>query len=461
MHVIFWLGLLAALASSEFAPRGGVVRPFGQAAISIMLAAGLCLWAVGTSRRLCRRLRLLDVRKSDLGDRLRRRRLVFMGLWSAGTGLVLGPLQWPQVARDSFGLARTLLIDEIAVVLPVAVPLLVWWCSQRRIETAVSDWLGHAAPPELPRREWHDLRSAGLPVVMPVVAVIAARDVCAMSGVTQLAPWFEWVAVAAVLAMAAFGFPLWIRYACGTSPLGRQPLRGKLIQAGRRYGIGDYLIWTAPQTPYAAVTGIVPGLRYVLLSNRLVHRCSDEEVEAIVAHELGHVHHGHVLLRLGVVAAPLAVLAGPLSAEYLPGTTGGQSTLSMKVLPLVLAVCAGYIVGVVRPYWRLLEHQADSFALWRGPVAGAAVDCGDKKIGQELSVYLAALEKLGPSTSKFRSWQSLFHPDLAQRRVFLQRTACHPGRFDRFTSQMRLLNGLLATLLLASVAWAALDAWTP
>lgn len=460
MHVIFWLGLLAALVCNEFAPADAVSRPFVRAAASIALAAGLGSWALRNSRRACRRLTRRDSQKGGMSEQLRQQRVIFTGLWLTLTALVLGPLQWPQITRDCFGLARCFLIDEIVVVLPIAAPLLGWWRGQQQLEKSLSDALGTVAAPKRPRRVSRQLQSAGLPLVMPVVAVVATRDACTMSGIADHAPWFECGAVAVVLALTAVAFPLWIRYVCGTSRLVRQPLRGRLIRAGQQYHIGDYLIWNAHQSPMAAVTGTVPGLRYILLSNPLVNGCSDEEIEAIVAHELGHVYHRHVLLRLGVVAAPLAVLAGPLSAESLAGATGGYlSASSHAALPLILTGCAAYTIGVVRPYWRLLEHQADGFALWRGTVADAAEDSSGKKEGPELSVYLRALEKLKTAGSK-QSWPAPFHPDLAQRRMFLRRTACHPRRFDEFTRRMRLLNGLLVTTLLAAVAAAALTAGT-
>ena len=42
--------------------------------------------------------------------------------------------------------------------------------------------------------------------------------------------------------------------------------------------------------------GIVPGLRYILLTPALIETMSIAEIEAIMAHEIGHVKKFHLLL---------------------------------------------------------------------------------------------------------------------------------------------------------------------
>ena len=44
----------------------------------------------------------------------------------------------------------------------------------------------------------------------------------------------------------------------------------------------------------AAVIGLLPGWRYVLLSDRLIETMTDAEIEAVFAHELGHIVHNHM-----------------------------------------------------------------------------------------------------------------------------------------------------------------------
>src|SRR5581483_3974994 len=45
----------------------------------------------------------------------------------------------------------------------------------------------------------------------------------------------------------------------------------------------------------AAVMGVVPWMRYILLSDVLIETMSDDQIEAVFAHEVGHVVHRHMV----------------------------------------------------------------------------------------------------------------------------------------------------------------------
>src|SRR5206468_1109239 len=81
----------------------------------------------------------------------------------------------------------------------------------------------------------------------------------------------------------------------------------------------DILIWrTHHRIANALVMGIVPRFRYVLLSDLLLAEMEDEQIEAVFAHELGHVVHRHLiwyLVFMKVLILVLAVVALILEAE--------------------------------------------------------------------------------------------------------------------------------------------------
>ena len=57
----------------------------------------------------------------------------------------------------------------------------------------------------------------------------------------------------------------------------------------------DILVWrTHSNMGNAAVMGILPHMRYVLLSDLLLETMTDEQIEAVFAHEMGHVVHRHM-----------------------------------------------------------------------------------------------------------------------------------------------------------------------
>ena len=57
----------------------------------------------------------------------------------------------------------------------------------------------------------------------------------------------------------------------------------------------EILLWqTNNNMGNAAVMGVVPQVRYILLSDLLLQTMTDRQIEAVFAHEAGHVVHRHI-----------------------------------------------------------------------------------------------------------------------------------------------------------------------
>ena len=154
-----------------------------------------------------------------------------------------------------------------------------------------------------------------------------------------------------------------LRRVLKTSPLPDGPLRRRLEGLCRRTGMRyrDILVWhTQFNMGNAAVMGVVPWMRYVMLSDLLLERMDDEQVEAVFAHEIGHVIHRHMIwyvvffltLVLGAVG-PMAVAADWFDRSGLPG--------QVKQALGVFAGAAGFwlIFGFLS---RRFERQANVYA---------------------------------------------------------------------------------------------------
>src|SRR5205085_472468 len=115
-----------------------------------------------------------------------------------------------------------------------------------------------------------------------------------------------------------------------TQPLRDSPLRQRLEEICRRTRLRyrDILLWqTDNNMGNAAVMGLIPQVRYILLSDLLLESMTDEQVEAVFAHEVGHIVHRHmawyvvliVILMLGmsVAATWLGVYIPSLPEKYL------------------------------------------------------------------------------------------------------------------------------------------------
>jgi STE24 endopeptidase len=144
-------------------------------------------------------------------------------------------------------------------------------------------------------------------------------------------------------------------------------MRDRLIQMCRSQGVSvrDLLVWrTHGSMSNGAVVGVLGPLRYILLTDALLDSLSEREVEAVMAHEIAHVRHRHMiwlalamLASVGVfasVAATVAEVAGLGSAR------GGDVTL-WEWLIAGAAFAAGLTAfGFVS---RRFEWQSDAFAV--------------------------------------------------------------------------------------------------
>jgi len=280
--------------------------------------------------------------------------------------------------------------------------------------------------------------------------------------------WRAQLVVVGGLAVAGVvvGLPWALRTLLGLTPLPEGALRDRLEQAGRRLGFRatDILLWnTGGQVANALVVGLIPGMRYVLLTDRLVEELTPEEVEAVFGHEVGHVKHRHLLLYLAFLgASSLAVILA--LAPYLANL---EETLSfhgrpdLAMIPVVAATGA-YIFLVFGFLSRRCERQADVYGC-------RAVSCletacqghaeGQPRAGGGLCptgvlTFIRALEKVArvngihPDRPGFlQSWQ---HSTIARRVGFLKTLLSDPQAEQRFQRRVLMVKvGLFAALGLA------------
>src|SRR5262249_42823866 len=96
--------------------------------------------------------------------------------------------------------------------------------------------------------------------------------------------------------------PWLVRYGLGLVSMPPGPDRDRLGAASRRlnFRCTDLLVWnTGGGSANAMVVGLVPALRYVVFTDRLLSDLTPAEVEAVFGHEVGHVKHGHILYYAG------------------------------------------------------------------------------------------------------------------------------------------------------------------
>lgn len=237
---------------------------------------------------------------------------------------------------------------------------------------------------------------------------------------------------------------------------------GQLAQRVRELGtamgtrVRGIRLWTHASAN-AALLGIVPLARYVLITERLVRGAARHELDAVLAHELAHARHFHVLWILLSVVAAVGVLSIAQTLLVSVLSTGMQS--------FVLAESASILfVGVTVLVWfgvvsRLIERHADAHAaivLGQEIAASQGADPGVVHPAGP-ACMAAALDRVCALNGIDRDRWGFRHGSVAQRQRAL---AALPGLsadrlpVDRHVRAVKLatLLGLVSTVLFFALA---------
>ena len=210
---------------------------------------------------------------------------------------------------------------------------------------------------------------------------------------------FWWLIAAAVFIAAEIVMiavlPIWIvPLFYRLTPLADGGLRDRLLALARRAGVAAIGVFVADQsrksrTANAAVVGL-GRTRRIILFDTLLAEFSPDEIESVLAHELGHHAHGDVrrgLLLNGALTLVTAWLAGlglGLGITVL-GLSGPGDPAGLPWLALV-ALAIGLIqLPLTNGFSRWIERQADDFALATTGNAAAFVGAMERLAGLNLA----------------------------------------------------------------------------
>jgi Zn-dependent protease with chaperone function len=222
---------------------------------------------------------------------------------------------------------------------------------------------------------FHHLRQLALLVALPVGLFVTQQTLTRFAPEASDTDWYRAGSVVAVLGLILV-MPVLMKPLLGLRSLPAGPVRGRIEAVARRlhFRYADLLVWpTHGHTANAMIVGLVPRLRYVIFTDRILEELPDDELDAVFGHEVGHARHGHIwfyALFLGLsmlaLAAVLLLVVQQLDAAgvMVPERYRGWVTLP----PMVLA--AGYVFLVFGFLSRRCERQADVFGC-------RAVSCAD------------------------------------------------------------------------------------
>ena len=144
-------------------------------------------------------------------------------------------------------------------------------------------------------------------------------------------------------------------------------MRDRLMGLCRAHRVrcSELLVWRSRTGMLnGAMVGVLPWLRYVLLTDALLERLSGEQVEAVMAHEVGHARRHHLPWILGSIIASVGVCW--VGADWVAQSMDDRGLIARGVgawMGLALTVM-GIVVGVMvfGMVSRRFELQADAFA---------------------------------------------------------------------------------------------------
>ncbi len=454
MQFPFLLAVLAALIIAENCspePADGVLWRLGLMVLAMgVVVVAATLVSLITSVRLHRQPEEAERILSSSG-RWRRRHT---WLWIAAVGIISSAIGWPQVVRFNWGLDGSFLIDELLILVPVLIPLVLSWVAFYGIERAtyaarsVAGLAGMRPAPSLVHTlSLHARHYFGV-MLLPILILIAAQDAVALWLPSALRSGWSVAIYAAPIGLLVAFFPLLLRRLWKTRPLGTGQLRDRLtaLSDRARLPIREILIWeTRGAVVNAAVSGWVPGYRYVFLTDGLIDRLTTDEIEAVFGHELGHIRRRHLLLRGLVMVAPLSLLMGlelawPDSETWLDAiTTQVNATAQLPLAIGTLAVLSSYAYFVFGGFCRIMEKEADLYGCSMLPA---------ETLEQACRVFISALEKLGVESGLSRSRGTWQHPSISRRTEFLAQVSSDPEQRRRFERRVMSLDWLLVACVL-------------
>jgi STE24 endopeptidase len=205
-------------------------------------------------------------------------------------------------------------------------------------------------------------------------------------------------------------FPIFYKF----EPLENEDLRRRLVilseRAGTRVrGIYRWKLSEKSKKANAALTGL-GATRRIILADTLLDNYEPEEIEAVLAHELGHHVHRHILKSIFVQAAItfLGFWAANWTLHYAVDQHMFEQLSDFANLPLLVLVST--VLGLVlmpalNAYSRFNERQADRYAFESIPTVGPFVSSMNKLAEQNLaekmpSPWVEALFHSHPAISR-------------------------------------------------------------
>jgi STE24 endopeptidase len=268
-------------------------------------------------------------------------------------------------------------------------------------------------------RAWLWDESKGFLVGLILAVIVAELLYFIMREVPQhwwLITWAAFLGLFVLLAQLApvVLFPIFYKFA----PLENEELKDRLVRLGERAGtrvrgVYQWKLSEKSKKANAALTGL-GNTRRIILADTLLENYSTDEIEAVLAHELGHHVHRHIFKSIVVQAGITFVgfWAANLVLHYAVDRLHMFETLSdfanLPLLMLVATTLSFLVLPLLNAYSRFNERQADRYAFRSIPTVQPFISAMNKLAEQNLAER---------SPAPWVEWLFHSHPAISRRVV--------------------------------------------
>jgi STE24 endopeptidase len=229
-----------------------------------------------------------------------------------------------------------------------------------------------------------------------------------------LLAWLGFLGVAVLIAQLApvILFPIFYKF----EPLQDEELKSRLVRLGERAGtrvrgVYKWHLSEKSKKANAALTGL-GNTRRIILADTLLDNYSPDEIEAVLAHELGHHVHKHILKSIGVQAGVtfLGFWAANWALHYAVERWHMFDAISdfanLPLLILIFTLLSFFLMPALNAFSRYNERQADRYAFESIASVGPFVSSMNKLAEQNLAER---------TPSRWVEWWFHSHPAIARR----------------------------------------------
>jgi STE24 endopeptidase len=264
-------------------------------------------------------------------------------------------------------------------------------------------------------------------VLMTILVEILYATIRAYPDHWWIIVWAVFVGFTVLLAQLApiVLLPIFYRF----EPLKNDGLRERLVRLGERAGthvrgVYEWKISEKSKKANAALTGLGK-TRRIIIADTLLNNFTDDEIEAVLAHELGHHVHGHIAksILLQVAITFFGFWAASHILRYAVEPRQMFQSLSdfanLPLLALTAAVLGLLLSPVLNAFSRYNERQADEYA-WKSipsvePFVSSMHKLASQNLAEEnparwIEMLFHSHPSIGKRTAAAAAWQTKQQP---------------------------------------------------